>query len=147
MVSSPDPRLQVSFHPSPDPLASTNIDKDVDPHREINDEHWDLVVIEEEHARNSPENLEVAPDIQPLSEAPPSSGLLADQLQLVFGLRRDVAELLFGFEFLNRLDIFMDSISRSSNSRRCPTCRQPYLYTAPWHTPPRNDGASCAPGM
>jgi len=39
MVPPPDPRLLVSLPPSPDPLASTNIEMDVDPHREIQDEH------------------------------------------------------------------------------------------------------------
>jgi len=96
-----DPRLLVSFPPSLDPLDSTSIDMDVDPHKEIQDELWDPTIIEEEFACDSPQTPEVAPDIQIPGKAPPPSGLLTYQIQLVFNLRRDVVELLFGLEFLN----------------------------------------------
>jgi hypothetical protein len=55
----------VSFPPSPNPLALTSIDMDTNPHREIQNEHWDLAVIEEDPTHNSPQTPEVALDLQP----------------------------------------------------------------------------------
>jgi hypothetical protein len=80
MVPPPDPWLLFSFPPSPEPPASTSIDKDIDPHREIQDEHWETNFIEEDFAHDSPQTLEVSLDLQPSGKAPPPPGLLADHL-------------------------------------------------------------------
>jgi hypothetical protein len=148
MASPPDPHLLVSFPPSPDPLSPPNRVRDVDIHRDSPNEQYNPMDNDAEPTHDSFQALEdILISHQP-DEAPPLPGLLDEQLQLVFELRRDVVELLFGVELLNRrLDAFMDTLSGSSNNRRCPACHQPNPFIAPWCTHPDNGGNQHNPGM
>jgi hypothetical protein len=82
-------------------------------------------------------NIELFPSVIFESAEPPLRNLLANQLQLIFDLRRDVAEQIFHQDILVcRLDAFFDSFSSEPIKSRCPTYSQYYSFSPSWPHPP-----------
>jgi hypothetical protein len=77
-------------------------------------------------------------------EKPLQQSFSAEHLNLIFEMRRDVADQLHRQETLHhRLDMFFDSLSSEPEKRRCPTCCQPFTF-AP--VPPSSSSTDGDPG-
>jgi hypothetical protein len=92
-------------------------------------EEMALVFVEEEAPENVGWITEVTQTEDVVPAMIPQQSFSVEQLQLIFDLRRDVADQLHCQEILNcRLDMFFDSLSSEPEKRRCPTCCHPFTF-------------------
>jgi len=94
-------------------------------------EEMDLVLVEEEALENLGRIIEVTRTEDVVSAMIPQQSFFAKQMQLIFDLRRDVADQLHCHEILNhRLNMFFDSLSSEPGKKHCPTCFQPFTFAS-----------------
>jgi hypothetical protein len=79
-------------------------------------------------------------------ETPNTHRFSEEHLQLIFEMRRDMADQLHRQDILSRrLDALFDSLSSEPAKRRCPTCCQPYIFTPARPHSPSVDGNPGSP--
>jgi len=67
------------------------------------------------------------------SEEDRSRGFSEDQLQLIFDMRRDIADQQFKQQHINqRLDALFEYLSGEPTPGRCPVCRHPFNIVPTW---------------
>jgi hypothetical protein len=93
--------------------------------------HWGYPIVEE-----APSMTPLQETIHILEVTPDSSRphFFEEHLTLIMDICRDVADLLFRQECLNRqLDFLYDALSGEPASNHCLVCHQPYNIVPTWH--------------